>query len=235
MVKIRHATTADITGIEDVVQAVWNDETVLPEVAEAQIEHPDASLWVADDDGQIAGFVSGFLTTSYEGEKRWDVDLIAVRPSDQSEGLGRSLIATIWIDAQAHEAAYARALVRNDNLASQRAFSLAGFETDRRSLRLYVWSPWEYGEPGMQLPFGVSLLPVDTLTYRGLWIEGFDPAMVSPDEQRAVISAARAQVAEEDRFNTSALIPARTERRLADDLRSMAIVKGTYHWWRKTD
>jgi len=235
MVKIRHATPADIAGIEEVVKAVWADETVLPEVAEAQIAQPDASLWVADVDGQIAGFVSGFMTMSYENEKRWDVDLIAVRPSDQSEGLGRSLIATVWTDAQAHSADYARALIRTDNLASQRAFSLAGFETDRRIFRLYVWSPWEYGEPGMQLPFDVSLQPVDTLTYRGLWIEGFDPAMVSPDEQRAVISAARAQVATEGRFNTSALIPARTERRLAEDLGSMAMVKGTYHWWRKTN
>ena len=75
-------------------------------------------------------------------------------------------------------------------IASQRAFSKAGFTTDAQARSIFLWDPLVC-ESAADVPEAVHLIPIDTLTYRGLWIDGFVESQLSVKEQRNVIRKAR--------------------------------------------
>jgi GNAT superfamily N-acetyltransferase len=223
---LAEATARDIDPIGALVSDVWGQE-ILPEVAGAQIRDERAALWVARRQGDVVGFVSAFLTVGAAGWRRWEVDLLAVRPGHQGQGIGTRLIQQADQEAHRHGAALARAALRVVNVPSQRAFQKAGFSTDGSVHQLLLWSPQPDAAPEVPSP-DVLLLPVETLTYRGLWIEGL--ARVPAAEQHRLIATARAIVADEGRLHTGALIPARDAHRLAPGLRSEADIQGEYQW-----
>jgi len=226
MIHLSKAVPADVDGIAAVVRAVW-DQDILPDVCRAQMESDTCALWVAQEEGgNILGFISAFITADHAGERRWEVDLVAVTPSRQGQGIGRRLIARACEDRAAGGAALARALIGVDNVASQRAFHNAGFGTDHRIYELLLWPPERATEPE-SCPATVSLVPVDTVTYRGLWIEGL--AGLTRAEQRSVVRTARAQVARGNRLNTGAAV--RADSGLARDLRDEATLQGEYLWY----
>jgi N-acetylglutamate synthase-like GNAT family acetyltransferase len=231
VINIRRATPADVKGIAAVVQEVWK-QSIDYEVCHSQIKDDACAIWVAIEGNEVAGFVSAFLTVRQDEACRWEVDLLAVRPISQGHRLGQKLVEATWADAWKHRVKVARAAVRVDNIASQRTFARAGYTTDRQVYKLFLWSP-EPADGQLVCPQSVTLLPINTITYRGLWIEGLTSDGVSEDEQRRAIMAARALIAREGRLNTGALIPVETENLLADDMRATATVPGEYHWWRK--
>ena len=230
MISLRSAEAADVEGIAAIVQDVWGHD-VLRAVCRAQIGDDASALWVAAEDGEIAGFLSAFLTVAGD-RRRWEVDLIAVRRASQGQGLGTRLIRRACEVGRLPAASLTRALIRVENVPSQKAFENAGFATDGRRHRLFVWPP-EPGEETHSYAGPVDLLPVDTLTYRGLWIEGL--TSVPAEKQRHAVKAARSIVFEKGRANAGAVIPADEESRLASDLRDQARMHGEYHWFERKD
>jgi len=230
MISLRSAEAADVEGIAAIVQDVW-EQDVLRAIFRAQIEDDASALWVAAEDGQVAGFVSAFLTVAGD-RRRWEIDLIAVRLASQDQGLGTRLIRRACEAGQARTVSLTRALIRVENVPSQKAFENASFATDGRRHGLFVWPP-EPGEKTHSYTGPVDLLPVDTLTYRGLWIEGL--TSVPAEEQRRAVTAARLIVATQGRLNAGAVIPADEESRLAQDLRDQARLHGEYHWFERKD
>jgi GNAT superfamily N-acetyltransferase len=216
-------------GTADVVKDVW-EQDVLPDVFKAQIEHDASVLWVAEQKDDVLGFVSAFLTVTGDGRRRWEIDLVAVRTASQGHGLGTRLIERACEAGQPWQASLTRALIRVENVPSQRAFEAAGFTTDGRRHELFLWLPGNEADPR---PYAgpVTLLPVDTLTYRGLWIEGLTAAPA--DEQRHAVRAARSIAARESRANVGTVIPADRERLLAPDLRNQARIHAEYRWFVK--
>ena len=231
MIDLRRATLADVDGIAAVVYDVW-EQDALADVCQAQIKDDACALWVAADGDDVAGFISAFLTVGSGGVRRWEVDLLAVRRANQGQRLGRKLVLAVCQDAVRHDVSVARAAIRVDNVASQKAFEYAGFATDRRAYELVLWTP-ESDNALAVCPNSVTLLPVDTLTYRGLWIEGLTCAGLTAEEQRGVVKVARSAVAREDRLNAGAVIPKDAVHSLPTDLRNQASVHGEYYWFVK--
>ncbi len=225
MIQFRAATPTDEVGVARVVHEVWG-QRILPAVYQVQVTGRDSALWVAVERGQVLGFVSAFPTVDRQGERRWEVDLLAVMPAHQGQGLGRQLVARICQAPQAQTAALARAAIRVENIASQRAFENVGFVTDRREHDLLLWTPQPGPDAESTAP--IALLPVDTLTYRGLWIEGLTDEGVSPEQQRRAVRVARARAAREGRLNVGAVLPALP---LDAELRSQANRHGAYYWY----
>jgi ribosomal protein S18 acetylase RimI-like enzyme len=225
MFRLERADLADVEGIAAVVYEVW-ELTILPEVCQAQIQGDASALWIARDGRAVVGFASAFLTPGRDGRRRWELDLLAVCPASQRRGLGQALIGRVCEDGERQGAAVVRAAVRVDNVLSQRAFERTGFSTDGRTHRLLLWGPQDGAVTHRSLS-PVSLIPVDTLTYRGLWLEGLDQAR--PSTQRAAVQAARATVAQEHRLNAGALVPLTKEPCLARDLRDEAAAQGVYY------
>ena len=90
VVKIRRATPQDVKGIATVVQDVW-EQAIDLEVCHSQIKDDTCAVWVATEgegtSGEVAGFVSAFLTIGQDEVRRWEVDLLAVRRASRGQRL----------------------------------------------------------------------------------------------------------------------------------------------------
>lgn len=95
---------------------------------------------------------------------------------------------------------------------------------------LFVWDPLAC-KSATNVPETVHFIPVNTLTYRGLWIEGFSASQLSAKEQHNVIRAARNSISFEDRISTGVFIPDSLKQTIAPDLLISAIDLGQYHRW----
>ncbi len=216
---IRPAIASDIPGIAQVCEAAFAEQ-IEPEVCLRQIAAPTIDLHVAVEGNEVAGFVLRLRPRWRSGQPR-----LAVRPQSQGRGYGQRLIESTWTAARRRGFRLSRALIRADNAPSQRCFAHCGYATDQRPHSLYIWPPQSGAANGKTDP--VRLLPVDTITYRGLWLEGLADA--SAEIQHRAVQQARAYCAREDRGPSRALIT--DPSRLDVALLEQAELKGEYYWW----
>jgi ribosomal protein S18 acetylase RimI-like enzyme len=128
-VKIRafDGSRYDAEGIIAVDRATFGDCPYTAEEVLALESDPGQYAWVAEERGQIVGFVSAFATCSLE-TSRWEVDELAVHPQSQGRGAGTALVTcAVERGIGFCTLAQARALVATDNHASARVFSKCGF------------------------------------------------------------------------------------------------------------
>jgi len=233
MAEIRQVSEGDrfwaAAEIARLKAAVWPEERADVAYLAAALAQPDRATLIAEADGALAGFADGFLTLAEDGARRWELDLLAVDPAHQGRGLGRALIAACTEAGRDFGAEVARALIRASNTPSQRAFQHVGYTLDPAPLVL--WIDAQDDDAPAPLPPDAYLIPVITLGYRGVWIEG------QPDE--AVFRAARTIRARHGWDSAGAVLP------LADVAANEAARRagftplgeppsGGWAWWRWT-
>jgi len=170
----------------------------------------------------VVGFVDGFFTADQSGRERFELDLLAVASASRGRGIGGQLLAKSLAFAADSEAREIRALVRSQNQAMQQLCRRQGFRRTPASYNLFIAD----AKPVTRRPgkHQASLIPVETLAYRGIWIEG---AL-----SQSAIDAAQLLARERSASRIGALIPA-GERAIAGLLRSNSFVKvGAYRWWK---
>ena len=216
---IHPAHVADASILAALLAGAWPAErTDVAQIAHA-LSLPDHVTFLARMDGKPAGFVSCFPTTTPDGSRRWEIDLLGVAPHFRRRGVAHALVSAA-VTAGRAVAPLARALTRRENRAAQAVFAGCGFARDRRLRTLYVGNvrrPWSAA-----LPPGAYLVPIDTFTYSGRWLEG----RVDTAALRAAIAS---PPAEPDVIGC--LVPA--DR---DDLHIAAYETGysrlgRYYWW----
>ena len=227
MSDVRLAQLDDAEAIHRILQETWG-ESLLFDVFENHISSPEHQVFVAVEADEVVGFLSAFLVSS--PTPRWEIDLIIVRSTIQGRGIGTSLIKEALTYGSNLGVRWAKASIRIDNYASQRAFFKAGFATDAQVRSLFIWDPLAC-KSTTNVPETVHLIPVDTLMYRGLWIEGFVESELPRKEQDNVIRAARNSIFHEDRLNTGIFMPDSFKHTLAPDLLTSATDFGQYHRW----
>jgi GNAT superfamily N-acetyltransferase len=176
MLKIRQADLTDIPHIAAVKSLVWSDETNDPSRIAASLTLPDHFTTVAFEDDQPAGFADGFPTLDVNGVMRWELNLLAVHPAFRGRGLAPRLIQENIQCGLALNPKTSRALIRVGNIASERSFIRCGYTPENFVSGLYVWSS-DDNAPIAAAPHHSHLICVDTLSYKGVWVEGeFSPA-----------------------------------------------------------
>lgn len=229
MTRIRRATPDDVPGIAAVVEDAFQSTIRQPYCCNL-LAQGKYRVWVYEKGGGIAGFVSTFITTTSGGVSRWEVELLAVRSGSRGGQLGTKLILAADAESQNYQIKFARGLIRVDNIASQKAFQRAGYATSGQVFNMYLWQP-ETSDTVMPSRGMVVPIAVETLIYRGIWLEGLDLPFVAEADKRAAVAGARAMAARERRDNTSALVA--EDYPLPDDLIADAEFHGQYQWWRK--
>jgi ribosomal protein S18 acetylase RimI-like enzyme len=193
---IRTATPDDAAAIASVKARVWPAETPALDRIEQAIVHKDHATHVAHiADHAGTGFVDGFLTRSASGQQRWEVDLLAVDPAFQGQKIGQQLITASTLAGRAAGATRARALVQVENYASQGAFRQNGYRTTGQIYRLVVSRQAAADSPAVN----PHLIPVSTMNYSGLWLEG--------DPSAAHLAAAQSERARQGCDLVGALLP----------------------------
>ena len=215
--RIRPAAPADHGAMSRIASAAF-DEPILTDPLSTRND----LILVADLAGAVVGFCGSFLTRSAAGQTRFELDLLAVDESARGRGAATALIADSLAQAPLHEADIIRGLARQNNHAMQRILQRAGLAQSQRLYRLYVQSlkPSDARAGGEH---AAHLVRVDTLTYRGIWLEG--------ELNTAAVSSARQIAMDETRSRIGAVIPAE-DTATAALLRDCGLaVVGDYHWW----
>jgi len=57
-------------------------------------KYPD-SIWVAEADNKLVGFIIGYETKTHSGETRGDIELLAVHPLHRRRGIGKKLVERV--------------------------------------------------------------------------------------------------------------------------------------------
>jgi GNAT superfamily N-acetyltransferase len=200
----------DAEGLLMVEAATFNESPYSPDEIRGMLTGGPQHAWLALGDGQVVGFIIGFLTQGLQGSC-WEIDLLAVLPAWRGHGLATRLIRAASAYG-ARLAPRARAVTADDNSASRRAFTRAGFfpvpdvchlliqrpdglrphapltvgVTVREATGSAELSHWLPGlealpqSPGLSLLVAeqngdlagyAELIQVETLLYRGVWIE----------------------------------------------------------------
>lgn len=225
---VRRADPQDIEAIAYVMQDAFGQEIDLAFGAEliADKHHP---MVVAEAPGQgIVGLVATFMTVVHTAVRRWEIDLLAVHSAARGQGIATQLLKSTSQDARRHRVNLSRGLVRVNNTAAQRAFRAADYYTTGLIYHLHWWPAQDFG---VSLPEDktVSVIPVDTLGYRGIWLEGLDSPTIDPELQLTYLQAARTLAAREGRHMVSSLIA----KALPDGVSEDHQVEGQFQWWRR--
>ena len=162
---VRAAMPQDAQTIAKIIQITHNEETSIEQIQRC-IESGEHFSYVAVADN-IIGFVDGFTTVVQDGTKRGELDLISVHPDFTGHGIGKQLIRTFSENVQNVD--IIRALVAVDNAPMHRAIGVIDYQLNPQTQSLYIAS--ENGE-NIVSPLESYLIPVETFTYSGIWLEG---------------------------------------------------------------
>lgn len=225
-IEIRQAVPADAPHILNIKQAVWPSESpkgwaYIAEVI-ALLDHATHLAFV---EGTPAGFVDGFMTYTPAGLPRWEVDLLAVHPDFRGKGIAAQLVALSTETGRVHGANFARGLVETENIASQRTFARCDYTLENQYHALMVGS--ELLIDILILPPENALLtPVQTINYRGIWVEGA--------YQKNSFLAGQVLCTQYAWDLTGAVIPTSdiTALQIAQELEFTLV--GHYQWWKRS-
>jgi ribosomal protein S18 acetylase RimI-like enzyme len=168
---LRNAADEHAPAILALKTRVWShDEHSQAQVTRALQQRDHAAFVALTEDNRIAGFVDSFPTADMDGRRRWEIDLLAVHPDFQGQKIGQQLITAAHQAGRDAGIAQARALIQIENHASQGAFRRCGYATNGQTYKLMISSDRLAG--GVQALNSAVLIPVVTMNYSGLWLEG---------------------------------------------------------------
>jgi GNAT superfamily N-acetyltransferase len=214
--KIRNATSADAPHIARLMETVWQDELADPAHIARAIERGNRTTLIAEESGQLLGFIDAFGTTF------WELDLMAVGPAEQGKGIGKQLTYQALEAGRTTGFAVSRGLVAVSNDASQAVMRRMGLIPAGIST-LYVFAG-QSGENCAPVAHP-DVTPVLTFRYTGGWLN--DPftletfhgaAALRPVQQWDVVGAVIPD------YDTTAIAAAQNAgyERIGD-----------YRWWTK--
>lgn len=167
---IRPAVPQDRASLVELRNQTWEDDPCSPSQVMRAFGHSDHALLVAVTEDGLCGFVDAFLTRSRQGTIRWEVDLLAVHPAYRNRGIGKALVMASLNAARHNSANLARALIREENTASQQVFAACGFTVENERRSLYVWDSQTSSPSPVEHEEGY-FIEVDTINYHGIWLE----------------------------------------------------------------
>ena len=220
--RIRRALPADAAAIATIAADCFGEPYDSHYIRNILISAGNHTL-VAADDERVIGFADNFVTVAADGISRLELDLLGVDPGARGQGVGVALIlASLSLAAQL-DVGELRCLVALDNKSMNRLCQGCGLSPAPATQQLYVRSA--DGDLAREIHrHDAHLIAVDTLGYRGIWIEG----RISAEAIESALSLAQAQ----GRDRVGAVFPAAdlATRRLLE--RSGFDLAGAFRWWR---
>jgi len=221
VLKIRAASSQDALNIAEIIELTFDEKAHPSHITRVLKEDEHLTLVAQADTEAVAGFIDGFLTLARDGIYRWELDLLAVHPMYRKRGIGQQLIQKFTESGSESGAVQARALVAVDNQAMSHAMRRTGYVAQADICEL--WTASASVTKNMNSPQNAYLIPVTTLTYRGLWIE----TTVTP----AAVQTALYARTQHNLDLVGTVVPANNQA----EIRLMQIAGfqkvGSYQWW----
>lgn len=220
-IRLRAAAEQDAAGIAELIARSFGDG-VNPAYIAGLLAHGGRLCFVVQQEGQVLGFVDGFLTQAADGAQRQELDLLAVHPDARGKGLGSALVKHFTARSAAlFPTAMIRALVAADNLPMQHNLRKHGYRQQPDLCELWVASRAVQG--ACNATPTAHVIAVQTLSYRGIWMEGVIHA-------EAIQTALRQREAQS--LDVVGVVLAQRRSGEIALLREAGFQRvGAYHWW----
>ena len=125
--QIRHAEPADYGRVIGRVNTWWGGREMAPMLPRLFFVHFEGTSYVVDDeDGQLAGFLIGFLSQTKDDEAY--IHFVGIAPEQRGAGLGRRLYERFFDDVRAQGRTTVRCVtspVNEPSVAFHRALGFA--------------------------------------------------------------------------------------------------------------
>ena len=129
-IEIRHAKPSDYGRIIGRINVWWAGREMAPMLPKLFFIHFEGTSFVAEgDDGELAGFVCGFLSQTADDEAY--IHFVGVDPERRGEGLGRKLYERFFEEVRTNGRAVVRCVTSPLNERSVAFHESLGFEVER--------------------------------------------------------------------------------------------------------
>jgi ribosomal protein S18 acetylase RimI-like enzyme len=128
VVTIRHAEGADHAQISPHLDAWWGGRPMRAMLPRLFFEHFRETSFVAEEDGEVVGFLCGFLSQTHPEQAY--VHFVGVRPDRRGDGLGRELYERFFAAARTARRRVVRCVTAPVNEASIAFHRRLGFEIE---------------------------------------------------------------------------------------------------------
>jgi ribosomal protein S18 acetylase RimI-like enzyme len=127
-VAIRHAEPGDYARVSPHLDAWWGGRPMRAMLPRLFFEHFRDTSFVAEADGELVGFLCGFLSQTYPDQAY--VHFVGVRPDRRGGGLGRELYERFFAAARAAGRDVVRCVTSPRNEGSIAFHRRLGFEIE---------------------------------------------------------------------------------------------------------
>jgi ribosomal protein S18 acetylase RimI-like enzyme len=129
-VRIRHAEPSDYGRVIGVVNTWWSGRQMAPMLPKLFFVHFEGTSFVAEDEeGELAGFLVGFLSQTHDDEAY--VHFVGVDPRRRGSGLGRELYERFFDAIRAEGRHVVRCVTSTVNTESVAFHESIGFRVER--------------------------------------------------------------------------------------------------------
>ena len=129
-VTIRHAQSSDYGRVIGRVNTWWGGRDMAPMLPKLFFLHFEGTSFVAErDDGQLAGFLVGFVSQTVPEEAY--IHFVGVAPEERGTGLGRELYERFFAVVREYGCAVVRCVTSPANEDSVAFHAAMGFVVDR--------------------------------------------------------------------------------------------------------
>ena len=129
-VTVRPAKSSDYGRVIGRINVWWGGRDMAPMLPKLFFIHFDGTSFVAEDaDGELLGFVCGFLSQTSADEAY--IHFVGVTPEDRGEGLGRALYERFFDEARENGRTLVRCVTSPSNQESLAFHEALGFEVER--------------------------------------------------------------------------------------------------------
>jgi ribosomal protein S18 acetylase RimI-like enzyme len=129
-VTLRHAKPSDYGRVIGRINVWWGGREMAPMLPKLFFIHFEGTSFVAEDaEGELLGFVCGFLSQTADDEAY--IHFVGVTPEDRGEGLGRTLYERFFDEAKANGRTVVRCVTSPLNRGSLAFHQALGFEVER--------------------------------------------------------------------------------------------------------
>ena len=127
---IRHAEPSDYGRVIGVVNTWWDGRQMAPMLPKLFFLHFESTSFVAEDEqGELAGFLVGFLSQTHREEAY--VHFVGVDPRHRGSGLGRELYERFFAAVRESGCTVVRCVTSPANESSVAFHTSIGFEVER--------------------------------------------------------------------------------------------------------
>ena len=126
--KIRHAEPTDHARVAEVIDDWWGGRRVRDMLPRLFFTHFRDSSFVAEEDGELAGFLCGFLSQTYPDQAY--VHFVGVAPEHRKGGLASDLYEWFFTAARAANRATVHCVTSPGNTGSIAFHRRIGFEIE---------------------------------------------------------------------------------------------------------